>query len=415
VAGSALSKVAKAAPAKSSTFSLAASRVVGANDRIGIGHIGIGGQGNAHLQTLKGSRQDLNHMSVAVCDVYQRRLDAAQKGTDNPSAKAYLHYGDLLNDPNVDVVWIATPEHWHARQATDAIHAGKDVYLEKPFTRYLDEAIALYKTVKSSDRILQVGSQGCSDSKWHTAHTVVDRIGHKVWSQASYCRNNPNGEWNYPIDAGAGPDNIDWNLWLGPAPKRPFNKDRYFRWRKYWDYSTGILNDLFPHKLLPFMVAMGVEWPSRVSCNGGIFMDTDHDQPKREVADTTTMVVDYPSGHTIFVVGSTINETGLTEMIRGNKANLIFGGNGVEIRPEQPYADEIDVATIPLIETEDIGPGESIDRHERNFLRCVRSRKQPNCPVDLAAPVQVALAMAEMAYKTNREVRFDPKRMKVIS
>jgi predicted dehydrogenase len=417
VAGSALAAAKKPAPAKSTKFAVAPSRVLGANDRIGIGHIGVGGQGNAHLQTLKGSRQDLNHITVAVNDVYQSRLEQAQRNADNKEAKAYKNYMDLLADPRVDVVFIASPEHWHHRQSLDALKAGKDIYLEKPMTRYLEEAVDLYRAVKASDRIVQIGSQGCSDSKWHTAGQVVKsgKIGKKVWSQGSYCRNNPNGEWNYGIDKDASASNIDWAQWLGPAPKRPFSPERYFRWRKYWDYSGGILTDLFPHKLNPFMVAMGAEWPVRAACTGGIFADTDKgDTPNREVADTTHMLVDYPSGHTIFVAGSTINENGLTELIRGDKANLFFGGNGVEIRPERNYADEIDAQSVPLIENEDIGPGESIDRHERNFLRSVRSRKQPNCPVDIAAPVQVAINMAELAYKNNRQVRFDPKTLKVV-
>lgn len=417
VAGSALAAANKTVPAKSTKFALAPSRVIGANDRIGIGHIGVGGQGNAHLQTLKRSRQDLNHTSVAVCDVYQPRLEGAQKGADNPEAKAYKNYEDLLNDKNVDVVFIATPEHWHARQTLDTLKAGKDIYLEKPMTRYLEEAIAIYRAVKASDRIVQIGSQGCSDSKWHTAGQIVKsgKIGQKVWSQGSYSRNNPSGEWNYRIDENLSPANLDWNMWLGPAPKVAFSPERYSRWRKYWDYSGGILTDLFPHKLNPFMIALGAEWPSRVACTGGIFADTDTGgNPDREVADTTHMLVDYPSGHTILVAGSTLNETGLTEMIRGQKANVLFGGNGVEVRPERPFADEVDVERVPLIENDDIRPGEDIAQHERNFLRSVRSRQQPNCPVDIAAPVQVAINMAEMAYKTNQQVRFDGKTLKVI-
>ncbi|MBW3625479.1 MAG: Gfo/Idh/MocA family oxidoreductase [Armatimonadetes bacterium] len=417
VAGSALAQAKKPTPAKSNKFAVAPSRVIGANDRIGIGIIGVGGQGNNHHQTLKRHRQELNHTTVAVCDVYQNRLEAAVKSADNPEVKGYKNYQDLLKDPRVDVVFIATPEHWHARQTLDTLKAGKDIYLEKPMTRYLEEGIAVYRAVKASDRIVQIGSQGCSDAKWHTAGQVVKsgRIGHKVWSQGSYCRNNQAGEWNYRIDPALSPANLDWAMWLGPAPKVPFSPERYSRWRKYWDYSGGILTDLFPHKLNPFMIALGAEWPSRVACTGGIYMDTDTgNNPDRQVADTTHMLVDYPSGHTILVAGSTINETGLNEMIRGHKANVLFGGNGVEVRPERPFADEVDVERVPLIENDDIRQGEDIAQHQRNFLRSVRSRQQPNCPVDIAAPVQVAINMAELAYKNNKQVQFDPKTLKII-
>jgi predicted dehydrogenase len=409
------------AAAKSSRYSLAASRVIGANDRINIGHIGIGGQGNAHLRTLRGSRADLNHMSVAVCDLYQRRLEGARNSIDAPENKAYHNYEDLLADKDVDVVWIAVPEHWHHKIAVDSVKAGKDVYLEKPMTRHLDEAIDFYKLVKGSDRIVQIGSQGCSDSTWHTAGEIVKsgKIGKMIWSQASYCRNNPAGEWNYSIDPGAGPngtgaDHIDWDRWLGPAPKKAWNPEFFFRWRKYWDYSTGILNDLFPHRLNPMIIALGyagktAPWPKRVTCVGGKYVHKDD----REVADTTIMTVDYPEDFTVVVAGSTENEQGLADEIRGQKATLFFSSRGVEIRPEQPFADQVDAETAELITDDDIKPGESIDQHERNFLRCVRSRKQPNCPVDLAAPVQVALCMAEMAYKQNKQVQFNPTTMKV--
>jgi predicted dehydrogenase len=408
-----VARSAAAAPAKSSIYSLAAAKVIGANDRINIGHIGIGGQGNAHLRTLVGSRQDLNHMSIAVCDVYDARREGARKFINAPADKAYRHHHDLLNDKDVDVVWIAVPEHWHFKIAMDTLQSGRDMYLEKPMARYLDEAVAFYKAVKASDRIVQIGAQFTSDSKWHTAGQAVKegKIGQVVWAQSSYCRNSKEGEWNYHIDEGAGPDNIDWATWLGPAPKRAWDPQRFFRWRKYWDYSSGIINDLFPHRLFPFLIAVGgAEWPKRVTCTGGIYAS-----PDREVADTTIMTVDYPSGHTIVVAGSTVNQVGLEDMARGHKATIYFGGNGVEIRPEQAFSDEVEAETLPLIQTEDIQPvGENIDFHERNFLRCVRSRKQPNCSVDLAGPGQVALCLAEMAYKTNKQMQFDGAKLAVI-
>jgi predicted dehydrogenase len=388
--------------AQSSAYALAPSRVIGANDRIHIGHIGCGGQGSTHIRLLKDQATDQNIHSIAVCDIYERRLNDAKATT---SGQAYHDYRKLLDIPDVDVVWIATPEHWHARMAIDALEAGKHIYLEKPMTRHLDEALKLHAAVKRTGKIVQVGSQGCTDPKWHRAGELIKqgKLGKIVWSQGSYCRNSVEGEWEYHIDQDASESNIDWAAFLGPAPKRPFDKERFFRWRKFWDYSAGITSDLFPHRLHPLLLALGAEYPTRVACTGGIYVHKD-----REVPDTTTMIVDYPSGHTIVLAGCTANEKGIDDEIRGHKATMYLGGNGVEIRPERPFADEIEGLK------EQVGNGEDIGAHERDFLQAVRTGKQPNCNVDLATPVQVAISMAEMSYRQSKMMRFDPEKLQLV-
>jgi predicted dehydrogenase len=388
--------------AKSSAYALAPSRVIGANDRIHIGHIGCGGQGSTHIRMLKEQASDQNIQSIAVCDIYERRLNEAKATT---GGQPFHDYRKLLVNPDVDAIWIATPEHWHARMAMDALEAGKHVYLEKPMTRHLDEALKLRAAVKRTGKVLQVGSQGCTDPKWHRAAELIKqgKLGKIVWSQASYCRNSLEGEWEYGIDKDASESNIDWAAFLGPAPKRPFDKERFFRWRKYWDYSAGITSDLFPHRLNPLMLALGPEYPTRVACTGGIYVQKD-----REVPDTTTMIVDYPSGHTVLVAGSTANEQGLEDEIRGHKATMYLGGNSIEIRPERPFSDEIEGLK------EQIGIGEDIGAHERDFLQAVRTGKKPNCDVDLATPVQVALCMAEMSYRESKMLRFDPQKLELV-
>jgi predicted dehydrogenase len=388
--------------ARSSVYAFAPGRVIGANDRIQVGHIGVGGQGGTHVRLLRDQASELNIQSIAVNDIYDRRLARAKEMTNG---QTYTDWRKLLENKDVDVIFIATPEHWHSRQAIAAMEAGKHVYIEKPMCRYLDEAMAVYKKAKDTKAVVQVGSQGCSDQKWHRAGELIKegKLGKVVWSQGSYCRNSQDGEWNYRIDPDATESNIDWAQFTGPAPKRPFDKERFFRWRKYWDYAAGITSDLFPHRLHPLLLAIGAEFPTRVSCTGGIYVHKD-----REVPDTTHMIADFPSGHTIVIAGCTANEQGLEDMIRGHKATMYLGGNGVEIRPERTYADEVEGMK------EQVGSGEDIAAHERNFFDAVRTGKKPNCDIDLATKVQVTISMAEMSYRENKMMRFDPVKMQLI-
>lgn len=392
--------------ARSRAYALAPSRVIGANDRIGVGAIGCGGMGMAHLHSFLDQAQkgEENLQVVAVCDIYEPRKNRARSLT---GATLHHDYRKLLEMREVDVVMIATPEHLHAQQAIDAMQAGKDLYLEKPICRHLDEAKKIYETALQTKRIIQVGSQWTQEDKWFKARDLIraGKIGKPVWSQTSYCRNSMEGEWNYGIDDGASPDNLDWNAFLGPAPKRPFDKERFFRWRKYWDYSAGITSDLFPHVMHTLFIALDLDFPTRVTATGGIYVHHD-----REVPDTIHLLADFPGGHTMLVAGCTANELGLETLIRGHKANMSLGGNSVLIRPERTYAEEVEEVreTVP-------GPGDVTRAHEKEFFQSVRSRKQPRCNIELAYKVQVTVGLAELAYRQNKMMRFDPVRKEVVA
>jgi predicted dehydrogenase len=388
--------------AKSPVYALAPARVIGANDRVNIGHIGVGGMGGGHVGMIKGQLQALNVAQTAVCDIYKPRLEKAAQSTGVPGSKTYHDYRKLLEDKDVDAVVIATPEHWHAIQTVEALEAGKHVYLEKPMSRYPEEALKIYDAVERTKCVLQVGSQGCSDLKWHRANELITagKIGKVLWAQASYCRHNPSGEWNYSIDEGANPDNLDWQAFLGPAPKRPFDKERFFRWRKYWDYSAGIVTDLFPHRFNPFQVAMGMAWPKRVVSTGGQYVERSHKD--RDVADNVFVLVDYDNDSTVLLVGSTENQVGIQDIIRGTKATMFLGGDSLEIRPERSFVDEIDQLN------EKPGGREDQKLHEANWVDCIRTGKLPNCNYQLATRVAVAIGMAERAYRYNKCMLFDP-------
>ena len=388
-------------------FAATSPNVIGANDRINMGFIGIGGMGGGHLKNFKAREQEWNVRCAAVCDVYRNRKDNARETAGCPEASAYGDYLKLLEDKDIDAVVIATPDHWHAAIGIAAMEAGKHIYMEKPMTRELDEAFKLRDAAVQNKSVVQVGSQGCSDAKWHTAGKLVKegRIGPVLWAQGSYCRNNPRGEWNYGISPDLTEQTVDWNAWLGPAPKIPFNAERFHRWRKYWDYGTGIIGDLWPHRLHPLMIAMAtMDYPTRVACLGGNICNTDEGNgAPRDVADTTMMVAELPGGRMIHLAGSTVNEQGLRDIIRGHKATMYFGGRKVQIRPERPFVDDIDEEDVDVV-----GPGESHEVHRKNWLDSIRGEAEPTCGIELGLRVQVMVSLAEMSYRQSKMVRFDP-------
>src|ERR1700691_3159361 len=214
VAGSAL------AAARGSRTS---GRVIGANDRINIGVIGVGGRGSyvAGQYAAIGERTNACKI-VAVADVYEKRKRLA---AEKHKCDGYLDYREIINRADIDAVVVATPDHWHAPIALEALDHGKDVYLEKPMCHTVEEARHLSQTVKETKRVLQVGSQTTSALQWHVAKKYIadGAIGKMIMSHGSYHRNSKEGEWNWPIDQGAGPDGkdenyIDWKTWLGKAP-----------------------------------------------------------------------------------------------------------------------------------------------------------------------------------------------------
>ncbi len=379
---------------------MASPRVIGANDRIQIGIIGCGNKGTNHLRTLvQKSKNEGKVAVVAVCDIYEPRKNRAKEIS---GAEVYHDYRKLLERKDIDAVVIATPDHWHALMAIDAMQAGKDVYLEKPMTYTWQEAKKVAEIAKETNRVLQVGAQSCSDDRWWKANKLIKEgaIGKVLWTSASFCRNSVKGEWNYPIDEGASPDNLDWNAWLGPAPKRDFDKERYFRWRKYWDYSGGIATDLFYHTLSHLQVALGAEFPKRVSAGGGIYVQHDRDVP-----DTFHMIIDYPSDHSIVLCSSMANRQGVTEMIRGHEATMYFEEPGVVIRPEDEFKDskqEIKVALEPRL------------NHMDNWLDCIRTRNKPHLDSETAYKVMVAIALGVESYRKEKVMRFDPEKEMVI-
>ena len=403
-----------------------AGRVIGANDRIVCGFVGVGGQGSgAHVGTAIEKRVEHNIALAAICDVSQHRVDENIQKVDKGGGGRPDGYGDfrrLLERKDIDVVFCATVDHWHTKVSCEAMEAGKNVYVEKPMTRYLGEAFQIYDTVKRTGKTLQVGSQGCSDMKWHKAAEWIrgGKIGPIVMVQGSYMRNNPWGEWNYTIQPWASPSDINWQMWLGEQikTKRAFDPDHYFRWRKYSPYCAGLLGDLFPHKLHPYMLATGnPEFPHRVACIGSRAFHTDlrkegrkpeqETKYERDVPEIVQLVAEFPSGYVMHITSSTVNEVGTQERIRGHKASLDMGGNKVQLNPERPFAEELEAQTSEAFASESIGA------HHRNLFESIRNHKQPNANIDLAVKVQTVISLAETSERLGTMCYFDEAKRKI--
>ncbi|MCP3904404.1 MAG: Gfo/Idh/MocA family oxidoreductase [Planctomycetes bacterium] len=383
-----------------------------AGEPIRMGVIGTGGMGTGHCRaTISLAKAGHENVElVAFSDVCDERLENARKicsEQQGTSIDTYRNYVDLLGRDDIHGVLIAAPEHWHGQMARDAVIAGKDVYVEKPMTLRLDDSLHLREVVNASpDVVFQVGTQKIMLPKWREARRLIAEgaIGKPTLSQTSYCRNSMNGEWLY---YGINPEwepgvNLDWEAWCGPLGAAPWNPEVYARWRRYKNYSTGIIGDLLVHQMTPLMFALDAGWPTRVVASANHVVDKvmeNHDQ--------ININVEFENDHTMIVAGSTCNEAGLETMIRGHQANLYLGGRHVDLRPERLFADDID----PLkVECEDIGNDQ--DKLRLNWLQCIRSREPAASDIDLATKVMVVVDLATRSAWDGRAWEFDPDRMK---
>lgn len=381
------------------------ARTPGANDRINVGSIGTGGMGGGHLRSLVAqSKEPEGKVRVAaVCDVYNRRRERARKLAGLDEKDAYNDYRELLARKDVDAVFIATPDHWHARMAIDAMAAGKDVYLQKPMTYTVEEARQVAEAARKHQRVLQVGSQHLSEARYHEARKLIEQgeIGELLWAQGTYSRNSEFGEWNYYIDEEGTAQNIDWARWLGSAPKRAFSAERYFRWRKYWDYSGGIATDLFFHKLGPILYAMGAQFPTRVTASGGIYAHKD-----REVPDTYATTIEYPSFY-ITLSSSMANAAAnkyFQDVIYGHKGTLVIQGGGVMVAPEAGRGKRAEPGEGKVYKTGQEGNLHRV--HTDNFFACMRDRGRPRLHAELGYQIMTAIRLGVDSYREGRMMYF---------
>jgi predicted dehydrogenase len=401
-------------------------KIIGANDRINVAVIGLGARGSEHLNLLLQHRANKPDIEiVALCDVYQKRLSMASAKA--PAAKTYVHHQEVLERKDIDAIFTATPDHWHAPITLAAMESGKDVYVEKPMTHTVEQGKVVAHRAKELKRVVQVGVQGLSWNRWHKIKEIIQSgmIGQVVEVEGTYSRNTPGGDWNggewWTIDPAAGPNasgdaHIDWEQWIGEAPHRSFDADRFFRFRKYWDYSGGIATDLHYHVVAPLTFAVAEEFPTRVSGMGGKWVYDDG----REVPDTFLTAADYPSKWSMTVESSQVNENGPRTVIRGTKAtiNLSDEWEGppsrqyayADIVPDSSYVDEfVKKNHDSLVRIDGVG-NEGDLKHVDNFLDCVRTRQQPNCHADLAYRTLIATDLSVRSYRNGKMYYFDAEK-----
>jgi len=389
------------AAAGAAVLGMAAPSALGANERVNVATIGCGGMGHAHIGTLVGLRDKGLVNIVAVCDVWDKRLDSAVSLT---RGMRYRDYRYVLDRKDVDVVTIATPDHWHAPITIDALNAGKDVYCEKPMTYWGDLSLPkrVVEAVARNRRVMQVGTQGMSDSIWEQASERIKAgaIGKLMHAQSGDMRNGPIGLYEPASnDPDAKPGvNLDWDLWLGPAPKRPWDHGRYFAFRSFWDYSGGTGTDFFPHNLTPLLRAMGLTFPHRVSASGGLYALKDG----REVPDIFSLTIEYPDGPSVLLMSAVGCSYGIPTLIRGHEATMTFDGPGAVIHPDASLVGEKPEEQIQRQR------GASLEEHFTDLLGCVKTRNKPRSNEVFGYHVMTALHMGIRAYRDNAVYEFDP-------
>ncbi len=374
---------------------LSYSRILGANDRIGLGVIGAGGRGT-HDMTLFQKNPEVEVR--AVCDVYAVRIDRAQQKA--PDARGFADHRKLLELKEIDIVLIGTPDHWHHDIAIDAMNAGKDVYVEKPMSRTRAEAPEMVKAARVTGRVCQVGLQQRSGQIYleprekFVTSGVIGKISHidAVWHSGV--------PRPLPTEPAEKPPNLDWVRFLGPVKYRDWNPAQYLNFRAFLDFNGGKMTDFGHHWLDVVHMYMGERAPHSVVFAGGIYYDQ-HDG--RTAPDTCNALFEYDGFTVLFQSNaySTPTEYGVT--FYGDQGRLFVNRNRYEFTPagkgSQPVTQRI--------------PGDITADHVRNFLDCCKSRKRPNGDAGIASISVLGPLLAVQSYEEKRRLRFDPDRLEV--
>ena len=415
-----------------STSALSTQRVLGANERVGIGVIGFGLIGRIHTRSFLGLPEA---QVVAMAETHQPRLEAGGQLVGS-GAKLYRDFRRLLEDKNVDAVVVATPDHWHATHTMMACAAGKDVYVEKPLTLFIREGRWMNDVARRHKRVVQVGTQQRSAAHYQKARELIrsGRIGEIVSVQCNFFRNVSPGFGN-PPDQNPPPE-LDYDMWLGPAPKRPYNPNRaiyHFRW--FWDYSGGQMTNLGAHSLDIVHWCIDMKGPSAVTSVGGRRFLKDN----CEVPDVQDAIIEYPGFQAVCQLrecAACASTAGMGSLVfNGTKGTMILGRSGFEIVPDkkdkpvnivakiigghpvggpQPEAEETEkLWTEPVKDTSGDSKGQYVD-HARNFIECIKSRKQPNSDLESGHRVATVCHLANLSLRLGRKLRWNGETEEII-
>jgi predicted dehydrogenase len=404
------------------------TRIAGANDRVQVGFIGYGLIGSEHVRDFKNQHDtDL----AALSDVYQPRLEQGVAACGG-RAKAYSDFRRLLDDKDIQAVVISTPDHWHALMTIMACAAGKDVYVEKPLNLFIREGQWMVEAARRYQRVVQVGTQQRSGRHYQKAVEML-RAGYigKVTSARMGSFRNVMPGFGAPADS-APPNDLDYEMWLGPAPKRPYNPHRslyHFRW--FWDYSGGQMTNLGAHEIDIVQWAMQVKGPQAVSSSGGRLALEDNG----ETPDTQDALLEYPGFTAVFSMReASAGHRGEGRLdFFGTKGSLALDRSAFEVFPDM----KIDPSNaIPQFNGQPAGgpkhssvqpelwiqpykmagsSQEQLDLHARNFLDCVKSREQPIAGIQQGHQVTTACHLANISLRIGRKIRWNPEAEEIIN
>ena len=401
---------------------------VSPNEKLTLGIIGAGIRGQEDMQSVL---RVGGNVAVA-CDLYDGHLRRAQEIL--PNVPVTRDYREVLDRKDVDAVLIATSDHWHAPIAIEAMKAGKDVYCEKPMTHSIPEALEMVKVSRDTGRLVQVGSQSLSMQSTHKAKEWIDsgEIGTVYNVQCEIYRPDPIGAWKYPVPPDASPQTIDWERYLGNAPKLPFDAARFFQFRNWWDYGTGIAGDEYVHLLSRVHYLMNVQYPLSAVAYGGVY----HWTGDRDVPDIHNTLYDYGKFQVVVLANLVSNFDG-GEIVRfmGDKGTVVLTEESATLLPydlEWSYGYPLDSWPRDLREQfvaahkddplADVGTyhkqphrkrqvfqqtAEGTEDHVRNFFESIKTRRQPIENVDFGCGTAVACHMANISYREKKPVFWD--------
>ncbi len=382
-----------------SLSALSYSRVLGANDRLHLGVIGCGDRGQFDMSQFQKS-PDV-HVS-AVCDIYGQKIDEAKRRATD--AASFTDHRKLLETKDLDIVLIATPDHWHAACAIDALNAGKDVYVEKPLTRTIDEGPPIVKAARVNNRVCQVGMQQRSGKHYLQAkkeYFDTGKLG-KITLARTWWHGNGYHLRRAPASLQQLPSNLDWAHFLGPVKWRDYDPQQYFNWRAYLDFGGGQVTDLFTHWIDVVHMFMGQEIPKSASAAGGVFAYKDG----RTAPDTISVLLDYPAEFSATFEATLVPSIfGEAVEMCGTEGRLLIDRAHYEYYPKGRRAQPVVVKAEPYDMTLD---------HVNNFLECVRSRQKPNGDVLIGHRSAQASHLGNIAYVEKRQIDFDPVREEIL-
>ncbi|WP_128546626.1 Gfo/Idh/MocA family protein [Larkinella soli] len=386
------------------------------SDQVRVALIGCNSMGWADLTSM------LKHPGVtcvALCDVdanvLNRRAGELEKmpGKTPPGRKAVLYsdFRKLLENKEIDAVIVGTPDHWHCLPTVMACQAGKDVYVEKPLANSIEECNLMVAAARKHNRIVQVGQWQRSGAHWKAALDFVraGKLGHvrsaRAWAFMPYGKTFPK------VADEAVPAGVDYDMWLGPAPKRPFNRNRFHgSFRYFWDYAGGLMTDWGAHMIDMVLAGMNVTAPKSVMAVGGKYGFPDHDG---DTPDTMQVVYDYGNFSLLWeqslgtARGPYDREHGVAFV--GNLGSVVIDRGRWEVLPEVEAGNYL----MPAQPARS-GNGRDLDNHTLNFVECVRSRNQPNCPAEAGRDVAVHAQLGNMAYRLGRKLVWDAEKNVVV-